>query len=845
MQETDTTDGQITDGAGLTPTTQEPASSIATVTVDGTVTELWSDLFEYQGVREAFVRSVRCYCRGKTVPALYDDLEARDVPYWLHSRIRNVGLGDRLEAWRLVADIVPALGRGRSTVDDILSTATLFRFDDEAPTLSVRLEYESFSQLRREQRESVCRLIGVLAKAFDVRLVTTGLARSYLRQNHRDDLPGVSDWCNAHRPNGSLDEALETLDPNGREVRILWSLFDEPGETLTYSELKAQSRISDSRVRQCLSRLTDLGLIETYGSSSDKKASLLEVGREYLKAIREEIGRQSRLEESVSGTPKTDRQRRVSPAAREGGEGTAPYRTTFMSRPHHTAAVACSGNEGTVSLVNDAISAYSSKDRLVSFDEERDEAVISTHATNPLDYTVSSAIALASPRFFDRALSVDRLEQVLDEVPGEILRSGRQIGYLSDEALNDPKVLRDNLVSWGTDLEDLTRRLKRGDYDDRDSLVSTIVRSAHGLAGSVVHLLDTAGVSVVREVRVPGDVSNDKLESLAESIAHSLKVQSRYENFAAYRQLFETRPAKREATFTPVVDSTDPVGSLVGSVVLRGPGVGRLEGMLINELEAAKPHDEAPEFTVDVRVREVDRPAFAIATKRMLDTKNIRATSEAVSVVHGLVDTPYAAAYALAQLGKEETPREVRPDELRYALSTLSPAQLVSDTAPTVGKILKALLEATESLSQTELANRADVSTQSIRNHRETLEALDVITVDGTTYRLTLSFDTPGERREPVYPSFVSSGFIDAVDSLLEAVLPPERYGDPNDEVGKVLFWPPNPWGLLDNDDLSQWVELAAALTGTERPERESTVSFGPSIEQAPIGEPSTPAVAD
>ncbi|MDG5758067.1 HTH domain-containing protein [Natronococcus sp. A-GB1] len=95
-----------------------------------------------------------------------------------------------------------------------------------------------------------------------------------------------------------------------------------------------------------------------------------------------------------------------------------------------------------------------------------------------------------------------------------------------------------------------------------------------------------------------------------------------------------------------------------------------------------------------------------------------------------MAGSPYAAAQALQQLAGEDGRRELRPDELRYALGTLEPEQLLSDLPATVGRIAQTLLTAERRLSQCELADRADVSTQTVRNYRDRLEALDLIRVD-------------------------------------------------------------------------------------------------------------------
>ena len=206
-------------------------------------------------------------------------------------------------------------------------------------------------------------------------------------------------------------------------------------------------------------------------------------------------------------------------------------------------------------------------------------------------------------------------------------------------------------------------------------------------------------------------------------------------------------------------------------------------------------------------------------------------------MLHALAGSPYAAARALQQLGGEDERRELRPDELRYALGTLEPEQLLSDLPPTVGRIVQTLLTAESRLSQRELADRADASTRTVRNYRDRLEALDLIRVDENGYRLALSLQTATERHNPVVPTLLeeSQTLLDVADALLETILPPSRYGDPDDPLGSALFWPPNPSRLLEQPMVSSWTRLAAALTATEFTEDNRAVQMGSSLEQQPL----------
>ncbi|MFC6764328.1 HTH domain-containing protein [Natrinema soli] len=144
------------------------------------------------------------------------------------------------------------------------------------------------------------------------------------------------------------------------------------------------------------------------------------------------------------------------------------------------------------------------------------------------------------------------------------------------------------------------------------------------------------------------------------------------------------------------------------------------------------------------------------------------------------------------------------------------------------------LLTAENRLSQRELADRTDVSTRTIRKYRDRLEALDIIRVDESGYRLTLSFQTASERRDPVLSTVLEENqtLLDAADALLETILPPDRYGDPNDPLGSVLFWPPDPLRLLEHSTIGPWLQIAAALTATETPRNGRAVHIGPPLEQ-------------
>jgi len=777
--------------------------------------------------------------RGRTTLEYHGLLEDAEIDA-LHGSFRSLVVrtadGDKSALWSFLHE-TERLGTGHSEITDAVDVARLFALalenqpDRETPTLAFTVKPE-FREQRADQRREICEIIAELSRGCNVHIAGETDSQQWLIDTHRSDLP-VSESCSATPTRGPMSElvdaALGKLNPDGREAVILRRLSDEPAGTLSYHSLYSAFQVDESRVRQCINRLESLGLVNTHGAQNKRKVELLEAGDEFLS----QTTRQSTLEDtppnSYSQTTCT------TPNETEEGRDGRMYQTTGERWPNKTAATAI-GLDNDVCLVQEPAELDETekerKNKRVYYDESRDVATVSVRAGEGLPYLVSLATTLTERWFLDETLPNERIEGL--EEPPLILREGRNIGSLSDRALDNPGELRKALSQDGDDLESLTTKLHNASGDNKKALAADIMRQSHGLIGSVVHLLDAAGIDVVREVRVPQGRGLQKLENLSESIARSILIQSKYgvQNTAPYRHFIETDAG--EPLLSPPVDATD--GSLIGSFVIRGKDVHRLKQPLETALSAPGEFlDNPPAFSVPVTVREADRPEFAVTITRMLKSKNLKPTREAVSILHALTGSPYDVARAVNQLSREETVREVRPGELRYALSTLEAERILPGLPRTVGKVVYELLQAIEPVSQAELAERADVSTQSIRNNRDALEALGIVSTERGAWRLNLSFRTTEERRSPVTPALVDSTFTEAVDALLTAVLPPSRYGDPEDPVGGVLFWPPDPWELVDHPDLEPWVKLAAALSGTENPVNETSISVGPEINQTAI----------
>ena len=783
-------------------------------------------------------------------------------------------------------DYTAALGQGQATVDGTYPTLeealggdlvdgplALLDAADRTPTIAASLDKTTFSERPRQQRENTLELLSILDTQCDVYLLCTGRTAYWLADNHRSDLPLDFDSCldtgrdGDHPAEDVATEALRTLDPEGGPVKILRELADEPTQTVPQASLPDLVRRDASTVCQYLNKLAGLGLIDRYSIGTGNHVSLRESGSVLLDRLDAEIGRQSKLDRLFEETGSFHK-RPCKPACKRGQGGppgqqlptataddtatltrpaTAPYRTRFLSRAQHDATVSVA-TAGEISVAESDVPdsrSESIKDlhvRGVSYDADRDEALVAIRATTPLQYITSVALSLASPRLFDQVLPINRLDDL--DPSAFILRSARCIGCVSSEAEDDPQVLRDGIVEWGQKLAGMTTDLRNGEYEDRNRFRSQIMRSAHGLAGTIAHLLDVAGVDLIREVRVPSGLNESDISEIAKTMSIAASIQSSYGHYATYRQLFEDRPTKLQTALSPKVDAVDPLGEYIGSLVVRSPDASRVREALEEQLSDPLPvREDAPEIAVQVPLREVDRSDYVAVMSRLGEHKGLEKTQEAVTLCQTLASDPWAVSEALNRLGSESRPRDIRLDEVRVALSHLDADQLLPDATPTVSSTVAALLRSAQPLSKTELAEKAGVSSRSLRKdgNLDALVALDLVReTDNGTYRFALPFATEEERGSNICPAAVDDDLATARDVLYEVVLATvddvARTADPDDPVGGTFYGPG-----LEGDPLRRelpwidpWIRVARLLCD-EPTSRDMTVSFGAAIEQTAV----------
>ena len=883
------------------PTQQAPADAVARVDADCPPSELWATIANSDEFQQALVDAVRelladvhytdrvqtLVDAGVTAAdGLYaavlasldrpaEEISAREFAdqHTDATPVEYQSIARHAEA----LDVTAGFGQETPTIighldlDDV-TDGPLAALDGAGrePTITVHID-ATFRERRRSQQERTCRLLATVGEVCDVQVVTSRLTAAVLAREFGDVLPpAFTEAANATlREGDTVDEhvatAHEELDTDGRAVQIIRDLAGESGGTLRYAQLTAMHEVSDGRISQLLGTLEDLHLAERFGKQSQRAVELLPAGEAYLDALDEEIGRQQSLEDCFSERRQRSDDSRVDPRTGSppttggGSRNRLPRLHTmeFLDRPQQ-AAVAAAAPDGAIATVDHPVEELDDRAHpLWGFDEETNTLIVGTEVDGPLPMMTSIAMGLAHRRTFDEVLSPAVLDGEDGELGGldvddlSLLRDARCLGYLSDEDA-DAESYRDRLLEARDRLGEMTRKLCHGEYEDRDRFRGAILQEAHGLAGTMVHLLDLAGVNVVRFGRVPRfsrDFKDSDQEDLAECVAKHVAITSRYGQFSAYRNLFEDREEKRQSALSPTVDADDPLGELIGSVVLVGPGISRLETELVSDnrsrsrLRSPGPvHDDAPEFAVHVPVvTEPGREAYAETVARMCRAKNIRPTREGVSIIQAFAGSVYDAARALNWLSPENDRRELRLDEARYALSHLEGDRILTDAKPTVSKIVSALLGAHDQLTQSELAERADVSARSIQRHRDRLEALDLIDIDEDGYRLNLPFTTDAERGASILPDPVTDDHSDAREPLFDLVLAEigtdqaGRLGDPDDPLGVAFYWPPDYDGIVDEiPDLDPWIDIARALCGTAQP-TQATAQLGADVEQASL----------
>jgi hypothetical protein len=393
-------------------------------------------------------------------------------------------------------------------------------------------------------------------------------------------------------------------------------------------------------------------------------------------------------------------------------------------------------------------------------------------------------------------------------------------------------------------------KIKTGEEFD-SSLARSVCQRAHGLAGTAMRIYELLGWDVSQEWTFPDRSSVSRPERrriYQKTLAKHIAVVSRYGGYPAHRILYEEDAEIRaDSLGCPTVDAVDPSGDCFGNWVLRGPGIDRWASDL-TDLEAAGNLDlqegerNYTEFLVELSIGQATRKATVEeAATRLCEMKDLQLTRSAAALLAAFTDSVFRTAEALSGLATaRDFERDISLDEVRFALSTLDPTALLpqldtdGDDAGrrnARSKLVHALLLAQEPLTTGDVAERAGISNQSIRNHRDDLAAIGLLAVDdrgvgnATYYRLTLPFrDERGDRDVP-RPLYLPDGEGEAsmasvrtvIHDLIEARdLLDEASADEALADG-LMGWPPDltpaierwPW-------LRPWIDTISWLFGQE-----------------------------
>lgn len=885
--------------AGLTLTDQPRLSTLATVTLDDTAHRLWQRITRGSAFQNRFVDAV-----GEVIGGLHTSEQV--------DRLREIGV-DALGG--VYAGMLPSLAEGGERAVDALAMTrqfgspsrttagwhasldeladgplAVFGAVDTTPTIAFEMD-GAFWNLRADQREDVCDLLGMLARGFDVRVVAGGLDQRKLAEMHHEHLPGVSHTCTAPRDSDHVAAVVKTaradLATDGRETEILRSIAGTPGETVSYTRLYAMATVDDSRVRQVLRALDERDLVGVFGPNTDRKAELLEPGREYLDTIDAELGRQQELDACVSDPPNPSDDIRVSPEppSREaappngggggGGRGSGWVSVEYLSRHEHVAAVAAAS--GADIGVSDHPIEGAGRSPLFSYDEKRDEVVAGAEFMSPLQWCVCTARALASGQMFEQVLTTERLDAgenlaAVFEGDRELATRAAQLGWLSGDeegAADYTERLQDTVSGICADTAEYRAKRDAGEDEDADELARSIIRRSQGLIGIVTRLLDCCDVDFVRYMQIPEyaadfhtSENHRRRRSILKTIAKTSTIGGNYGAYTAERTMYEPRADKREFALGAPNVTIGENGSLMGSWTLTGRGVSKLldpaDGPSLRS--ALRSPGELQEDGTNYAVFDVPltiqtdrrREAMSAAVRRLCDTKNMRPTPEATSYLAACCGSVLDVTRALNHLGAEpaDRPRPIKLDEVRRALATVPENRLLADTpSRSAGATFKAMIDVQDTLTQSELANRAGVSTQTIRNNTEVLEALSLVErtpgENGTATEWRFALPARDERhtrgRGGLYRETGVSArpFERMVRSLTEAIAPPEvveAFGTEIRDLNTLIERCPDlkPWlqhaVLLDNRELDP--ETYADLhTG----EQQST-GYGEAPMQASLG---------
>ncbi len=710
--------------------------------------------------------------------------------------------------------------------------------------------------------------------------------------------------CPAGSPQDVAERALAELGPEHAYFEVLEVLAGAPSNRRQFAALRQDSKfgISANGVQKRVDRLRELDVVSVDQLNADAVVQLLPAGEALLDLREQERHAQRRLDDyetipdskaessepstgDLTAPPKSPHKSVCSARAREEGKGSAsaadstadgtatttapagdddaPGSRCFWLPPAHQHAVvaSCTGeNSGAdIALADEAAPTREQpRDCLVGYNEDRKEVVVSLQPSPVAAFTMTRiCTGLLGPLLRNTILTADNLDK--DGEPlGKLLEAGvsttalrniYQLGCLPEQSANGEDYREELTAEYVGIIKDVPQIRTDDGFDS--SLARSVCQRAHGLAGTAMRIYELLGWSVTQEWTFPDRYSvrrPDRRRIYQKTLAKHIAVVSRYGGYPAHRILYEDDDEIRaDSLGCPNVDDVDPTGECFGQWVLRGPEIDRWASDLTDletagEMELQEGERNYTPFLVELSIGQATRKATVDeAAERLCEMKDLTLTRSASALLAAFTDSVFRTAEALSGLASaHDFERDIRLDEVRFALSTLDPEALLpnldtdedgSRRKSARSKLVYTLLTATEPLSTGELAERAGVSKQSIRNHRDVLEAIGLLAIDDlgpgkpTYYRLTLPLrDECGDRDAP-RPLFLPDGDGEDGQSMVRYVvhglIEARGLGDAADadtEISDGLVgWPPDLRPAIDRWPwLRPWIDTIYWLFGKE-----------------------------
>jgi len=210
-------------------------------------------------------------------------------------------------------------------------------------------------------------------------------------------------------------------------------------------------------------------------------------------------------------------------------------------------------------------------------------------------------------------------------------------------------------------------------------------------------------------------------------------------------------------------------------------------------------HEDAPEIALKVPVVVEHGPSTGCTsnTGNVSGERSRRDERRDTAILWVCTDTVRRSPRNRARVVSRSDTERDSSSEVRLSLASLPSKRLLEDATPTVRAMISTLLATNLSLSKTELAEKAGISTQSVRNHLPTLVAMGLVDETEGQCRLNLSFTDEQERHKRILPSFMLTESFTR-DVLFETL---EALDELTEEV--IEIWVQcGPNGLLDIDRL-------------------------------------------